>query len=154
MNTSIKKAKESETIVMPAVSPDEAVVAWEAYQDLKKKIATEQDIQVMQGREFYKKSYWRKLATFFNISVEIVEERHERYENNIVFYFTCKATAPNGRYAIGSGSCDLFEKGRRNSFHNARSTAETRAFNRAISNLVGGGEVSAEEISETEASLT
>ena len=33
-----------------------------------------------------------------------------------------------------------------NSIHNIRTTAETRAFNRAVSNLVGGGEVSADEI--------
>jgi hypothetical protein len=38
------------------------------------------------------------------------------------------------------------EKGRKNTLHNTRSTAETRAFNRAVSNLVGGGEVSAEEV--------
>lgn len=135
---------------MPAVSPDEAVKAWQAYQALKRKIADEDDIQLMQGREFYKKSYWRKLATFFNLSVDVIEEREEKLDGNIIYYFTCKATAPNGRFAIGSGSCDLLEKGRRNTIHNTRGTAETRAFNRAVSNLVGGGEVSAEEMADIE----
>jgi hypothetical protein len=138
-------------IVMPAVSPKEAVEAWEQYQDLKKEIATKDDIQKIGDKEFYKKSYWRKLATFFNLSVEVVEEKKEVFEQNIIFYFTCKATAPNGRFATGSGSCDLLEKGRKNTIHNARATAETRAFNRAVSNLVGGGEVSAEEVSEDSA---
>ena len=57
-------------IVMPAVSATEAVKAWNAYLDLKKKIATPEDTQTIQGREFFKKSYWRKLATFFNLSVD------------------------------------------------------------------------------------
>jgi len=134
-------------IVMPAVSPEEAVKAWEEYLALKEKIAKPEDKQVIQGKEFYKKSYWRKLATFFNLSVEVVEERQESLaDGNIVFHFTCKAIAPNGRYAIGAGTCDLMEKGYKNTIHNARSTAETRAFNRSVSNLVGGGEVSAEEL--------
>jgi len=34
----------------------------------------------------------------------------------------------------------------RNSRHNVRGTAHTRAYNRAVSNLIGGGEVSAEEL--------
>jgi len=141
------KALTKANIVMPAVSPEEAVKAWNAYLDLKKRIAEPDDKQIIQGREFYKKSYWRKLATFFNLSVEVVEERQEKLpDGNVVFHFTCKATAPNGRYAIGTGTCDLMEKGYRNTIHNARSTAETRAFNRAVSNLVGGGEVSAEEM--------
>jgi hypothetical protein len=134
-------------IVMPAVSPAEAVAAWKQYEQLKKSIAVDSDIQSIQGRDFYKKSYWRKIATFFNLSVEIVDEKHEEIaEGNIFWSFTCKATAPNGRYAIGTGSCDQMEKGRKNSLHNTRASAETRAFNRAVSNLVGGGEVSAEEV--------
>jgi hypothetical protein len=40
----------------------------------------------------------------------------------------------------------VWEFAKPNSLHNIRSTAETRAFNRAVSNLVGGGEVSADEI--------
>jgi len=135
-------------IVMPAVSATEAVKAWDAYLDLKKKIATKDDTQIIQGREFFKKSYWRKLATFFNLSVEVIEEREEGTDKNRIYHFVCKATAPNGRYAQGTGTCDQQEKGRKNTIHNTRSTAETRAFNRAVSNLVGGGEVSAEEMGE------
>ena len=135
-------------IVMPAVSGAEAVNAWNAYLDLKKKIATPEDTQTIQGREFFKKSYWRKLATFFNLSVEVIEEREEGTDENKIYHFVCKATAPNGRYAVGTGTCDQMEKDRRNTIHNTRSTAETRAVNRAVSNLVGGGECSAEEMGE------
>jgi len=148
MNKKTTEITTQPNIVMPAVSPQEAVDAWKAYQALKREIATSDDIQTIQGKEFFKKSYWRKMATFFNLSVEIVEEQKEELDNNVVYHFTQKAIAPNGRFAYGVGSCDLLEKGRRNTIHNARGTAETRAFNRAVSNLIGGGEVSAEEIVE------
>ena len=155
-------------IVMPAVSPEEAVGAWGEYQELKRKIVEPEDVQMIEGKDFLKKSYWRKIATFFNLSVEVVEERKEQLGKTFVWHFTCKATASNGRYAVGVGSCDAFEKAvlkegeyvrwnkfnktwekaTPNSIHNIRATAETRAFNRAVSNLVGGGEVSAEEVSK------
>ena len=135
-------------IVMPAVSATEAVKAWDTYLELKEKIATKEDTQFIQGRPFFKKSYWRKLATFFNLSVGVIKEREEGTNENRIYHFVCKATAPNGRYAVGTGTCDQMEKGRKNTIHNTRSTAETRAFNRAVSNLVGGGEVSAEEAGE------
>lgn len=156
-------------IVMPQVSPREALDAWKQYQDLKSAIVDKaNDVQVIQGRDFLKKSYWRKIATFFNLSVEVVEEKREPIGKTYVWHFTCRAIAPNGRTAIGTGSCDAFEKAKftdgayktynrfskkwedatPNSIHNIRSTAETRAFNRAVSNLVGGGEVSAEEVSK------
>lgn len=157
----------TQNIVMPAVSSSEAVASWKAYQDLKTKIVDKKkDVQIIGKEEFLKKSYWRKLATFFNLNVEVVEERNEQIGRTLVWHFICRATAPNGRSAIGTGSCDAFEKAKLkdgkyvsynkfkkiwedaqpNSIHNIRTTAETRAFNRAVSNLVGGGEVSAEEV--------
>lgn len=171
-NTTPKKMENqvvpiNNAIVMPAVSGEQAIAAWNQYQDLKKAIVDKDvDVQLIEGKEFLKKSYWRKVATFFNLTVEVVEERHEQIGSTIVWHFTCRAVAPNGRSAIGTGSCDAFEKASKkdgryvrwnkfskkwedatpNSIHNIRSTAETRAFNRAVSNLVGGGEVSAEEV--------
>lgn len=171
----------SQSIVMPAVSPKQAKEAWKQYQDLKSVVVDkETDIQKIEGKDFLKKSYWRKIATFFNLTVEVVEESHEQVGKTVVWHFTCKAIAPNGRSAVGVGSCDAFEKAEKrdgeyvkkgnvtkwgknkegksypmefewvpatpNSLHNIRSTAETRAYNRAVSNLVGGGEVSAEEV--------
>jgi hypothetical protein len=80
------------------------------------------------------------------------------------------ATATNGQSSGGDGSCIDNEKwptrdewdekvaraererwsapkwAGRNSRHNVRSTAHTRAYNRAVSNLIAAGEVSAEEI--------
>lgn len=166
-----KLVKPKDTIVMPAVTPQEAVIKWQQYQELKEKICDiKNDVQKIQGKDFLKKSYWRKLATFFNLSVEIVEEKSEtltRYGNEVlVYHFRARATAPNGRFAEGTGSCDIYDHanirdgkfviGKENKeaepkpIHNARTTAETRAWNRAVSNLVGGGEVSAEEVASVE----
>ena len=150
---------------MPQVSPEEAKRQWQNYQNLKKEIIENSDIQIIQGNKFLKKSYWRKLATYFNITTEVISEKPQTINNVMVWHFTVKATAPNGRSATGVGSCDQYEKAKfvngkyvdkwnrevqPNNIHNIRSTAETRATNRAISNLVGGGEVSAEEVSDNE----
>lgn len=134
-------------IVMPAVSPDEALKAWKGYEDLKAKVATANDKQEIQGKTFLKKSYWRKIARFFNLSVEgLNEKRIEGKEGDFSYLITYRATAKNGSYADGDGACSSNEKGLLKTEHNTRSTAHTRAFNRAVSNLIGGGEVSADEI--------
>ena len=167
-------------IVMPVVSATQAVDAWKKYEKLKKAIITDNDIQLIEKKQFLKKSYWRKIATFFNLTVEVVSEEKELVGKTFVWHFTCRAIAPNGRSTVGVGSCDAYEKAVKrddgyykkgkvtkwgktdsgksyplefewvkatpNSIHNIRATAETRAYNRSVSNLVGGGEVSAEEV--------
>lgn len=180
-----QEAQVAPAIVMPAVNAKQAIEAWNQYLELKKAIVDPKtDIQVIQGKDFLKKSYWRKVSTFFNLTVKKIDESHETIGKTVVWNFTVEAIAPNGRSAVGTGSCDAFEKatlvngkymqkgdvrewGRTpegksypkefewkeatpNSLHNIRSTAETRATNRAISNLVGGGEVSSDEIVITE----
>lgn len=140
------------SIVRPAVNPEEAIEAWHQYEALKKAIITSEDKQTLHGRDFLKKSYWRKCATFFNLTLEIEsQDRVIEDDGSITFEVVYRATAPNGRMASGDGACNSHEKKDRqgnlldNSIHNTRGTAHTRAFNRAVSNLVGGGEVSAEE---------
>jgi hypothetical protein len=115
-------------------------------------------------------SFWRKLATFFNLTDEIVREEIERDERGRIIraMYTTKVTAPNGRFTVGTGVCSIHDKahddnlfkdgkvickgpcdGRKhfsNPEHDIPSTAHTRAKNRGISDLVGGGEVSAEEV--------
>ncbi len=135
---------------MPAVTTKEAVEAWENYQDLAQKIEKPEDIQWIeqkgQKRKFRKKSFWRKMERFFNVSLELREERKETREKELIYYFTFRATAPNGAFVDSTGSCSNMEKGYMNTEHNTRATAETRAKNRAISDLVAFGEVTAEEI--------
>jgi hypothetical protein len=62
-----------------------------------------------------------------------------------------RATAPNGRKSEEIGDCETSELTKKNmepTIHNIETKAATRAINRAISNLVGGGEVSAEEFAD------
>jgi len=182
-NELIPSENQSHNIVRMAVSVEEFKKALEEYNQFKKAIITDDDVVIINGKQFLKKSYWRKVNNAFNLSVTVVSENRTELPNgDIVWDFTCEATASNGRKACGTGSCSIYEKAIYkdgmfvqvkkvwdkakhkmvpvydengqlvyepaipNSWHNARSTAETRAYNRAVSNLVGGGEVSAEEV--------
>jgi len=142
----------SSGIVRPAVSAEEFKAAWDEYRKLRNSILESEDIQKIGDNQYVKKSGWRKIATAFNLSDEIIEERREdKGDGNFLWRIKVKVTAPNGRYAVGIGVCDTTERRRGgDSFahpeHDVYATAHTRAKNRAISDLVGGGEVSAEEI--------
>jgi len=104
-------------------------------------------MMTIQGRSFRKKSYWRAICTAFNLTVELHDESIQVLDGVIVALAMYRATAPNGRVAYGDGACTAKEKrSGQDSLHNIRSHAHTRAFNRAVSNLVGFGEVSAEEV--------
>lgn len=98
------------------------------------------------------KAYWRAIATAFNLSIVCIEEKHIQGSGKSTdwgWLTTYRASAPAGRCADGDGSCFVSEKsGRAGTVHNVRATAHTRAFNRAVANLVGFGEVSAEEMQE------
>ena len=93
----------------------------------------------------------------FNLTVEVESERREIYGEledgspNYAYLITYRASTVAGRSETGDGACAAAEKSRgrmKASEHNVRSHAHTRAFNRAVSNLVGFGEVSAEEIGQ------
>lgn len=161
------------------LSVEEAKHRMEHYQELVKGLLDKTDYQVINKKDFKKKSAWRKLAMAMNISVHITGERREELPNgDYAYHFDCEARHPNGRVMPGSGSCTAYEKAmwkdgkwqiekavyangkfvRRewqlaqpNSIHNVRSTAETRASNRCVSNLVAAGEVSAEEADQGDA---
>ncbi|KPL01715.1 MAG: hypothetical protein AMJ73_10085 [candidate division Zixibacteria bacterium SM1_73] len=142
---------EKPQVIAPLVSPEEAIEMLKQYQQLKAKIVEPGDIQTIKGKDFLKKSYWRRLAKFFGISLSLDKEWREKNEDNtLTFYAVITATAPNGQSCVGDGACNTGEKGLEKTDHNARAIAITRAKNRAISDLVGGGEVSAEEVNEND----
>ena len=126
----------------------------ETYQLLCQQYLTLEDYETIQGKEFKKKSAWRKLGRAQKVSIEIIEEREQQYpDGTFAYHFRARAHSSLwGNYSDGSGSCASDEKGVDKTIHNTRATAETRAINRAISNLIGAGEVSAEEINEKVAS--
>ena len=152
----------------------EAQKKMELYQTYVKGLLSDEDYQTIGKQQFKKKSAWRKIGMAMNISVSKVSERTEQLPNgDFAYHFDMQAQHPNGRTMPGSGSCSAYEKAtwrenkwmvedkewngkyyaktgtwkeaQPNSIHNVRSTAETRAANRAISNLIAAGEVSAEE---------
>ena len=150
------------TTGLSPINVDGAVEFWDNYQELTKALLDESDYQ---GTQFKKKSAWRKYATAFNLSDDIIKEEEIRDENQqiITSKIWVKCTAPNGRSTVGMGVCSIFDKINKNDnaqptnfelrkrFSNAEhdipSTAHTRAKNRAISDMIGAGEVSAEEMS-------
>lgn len=165
MSHEIERVKaDSFGILKPLVTPDEAVKAFNEYQQLKQKLRGAGDFIGFKDRDGNPKEaptkQWRsKLTRFFGISTEVVEEQMEYLpDGSFVVKVKARATAPNGLYQEGDGSCWSKTKERYDYkgeqvgdlYHNTRSHAITRAKNRAVLELVGFGEVSAEEIDEDE----
>ncbi len=141
---------------------DTAIQQWDAYQKLCKGLLNETDYQeiivkekdadgnyVKVKRQFKKKSAWQKLSRAFNVDTEIVDRELERTKMGRVreAYYCVRATLPNGRSVESDALCSRSERGKdKVSDHTIMSTAKTRATNRAIAELIGAGEVSAEEM--------
>lgn len=137
----------TQEIVKPLVSVDQAVEQWNIFEDLKQKLLVKDDYAKIQGKPYVKKSGFRKIAVFFNLSDEIIhEERVDREDRSFYWRIKVKATAPNNRTSIGVGICDSNERRFSHVEHDVYATAHTRAKNRAISDMVAGGIVSAEEM--------
>ncbi|MBE6508226.1 MAG: hypothetical protein E7Z77_02305 [Methanobrevibacter sp.] len=136
---------------------------WAAYQELCRGILDDSDYQkitvkqrdengqfVRVEREFKKKSAWQKLGRAFNVDTHIIVHEFQRSKNGRITeaYYCVRASLPNGRSVESDALCSRAEKGKSNvSDHTIIATAKTRATNRAISELVGAGEVSSEEMS-------
>jgi hypothetical protein len=136
--------------LLPVFSGQQMAAALTAYRELQHALDAAMPDQIMQldGKPFRKKGYWRAVSVAFNLTVEPIEERREQHGDTYVYVVTYRATAASGRFAIGDGACSSQEKTRgrmQATEHNVRGHAHTRAYNRAVSNLVGFGEVSAEE---------
>jgi hypothetical protein len=130
------------------MSPEQAAQAWNVFLELKKKLLSSSDYQRIGDTKFIRKSGFRKLSVVFNLSDEIVEqEKVEREDGSFYWRIVTKAIAPNGRTSTGVGICDSKERNFAHLEHDVYSTAHTRAKNRAISDMVAGGVVSAEEMS-------
>lgn len=136
-------------LVQPSGSNSDIVGAMHNYQELCRALLEPSDFQTIQGKEFRKRSAWRKLAVAYGVSFEIVDRSlfWDDDGNLKAAEFIVRATAPNGRHADGWGACHVGERNAgRKAMHDIPATAETRAKNRAAADLFGMGEVSAEEI--------
>lgn len=130
------------------VNVDTAIEEWKAYQKITELMLDDTDYQNIKGNMYKKKSAWRKYARAFNITTEIIEKNISRNDKGVVTEadFTVRATLPTGRYADGWGNCSRREGNKSHPNHDIPATAMTRATNRAIADLIGAGEVTAEEI--------
>ena len=136
-------------IVRPAVSAMEAVAAWKEFQALKKAVLDPSDLHRIKDKDFIKKSGWRKFATFYNLTDKIVEEEKMQIDNTeYIWKIKVICTAANGRETEGVAMCSSKEKSGPRQMHDTYTTCHTRAKNRAISDMIAAGEVSAEEMEE------
>jgi hypothetical protein len=159
-NNELLPEKTQTQIIKPLVNPEEALKAFNEYQSLKRKLRGDGDfIEFVdsrgQKREAPTKQWRTKLTRFFGISVEIIKEEIEYLnDGSFIYKVTARAVAPNGLFMDGDGTCWSKTKERsglgKDIYHLTRAHAITRAKNRAVLELVGFGEVSAEEIEEEE----
>ena len=171
----VKETTTSPTITnqFDIVDVDAAAAFMENYQELVNRLLDENDYQLINGKKAKKKSAWRKLATAFNISDDIIHNEETRDETGQIISakFIVKATLPNGRSSVAIGECSIYDKIRyhgtpkkpadqetpsnftlrgrySNAEHDVPATAHTRAKSRAIADLIGSGENSAEEFGD------
>lgn len=141
----VELVKEPE-LIAPA-SVEKTIEALKRFEEFKRRVLTEDDYVPIQNRKYIKKSGWLKYALACNISLEKREEREEVKEDGTrVYHYTYRAIAPSGRFADAVGSASSDERDFAHEIHDVRALAQTRAMERAISNLVGGGELGAEEL--------
>lgn len=164
----------SETVALP-VPVDEVLRQWEQYQELTRKLLDDSDYQQIGNKKFKKKSAWRKYARAFNITDRVTHEEIMRDDTGFPIFarLRVEARAMNGRTAEADQECHVRERcceqpcrkrtwsshvccsgdcdGKKHWSHpgDLPATALTRAKNRAISDLIGAGEVSAEEMRDT-----
>lgn len=167
MSSDVMVVDESTTNYTPSILQPADVNAaselMENWEKLNSAIINEKDIQKIGKKDFKKKSAWRKYALAYNLSDDVIDEEiiRDECQRIISAKFKVKCIAPNGRYTVGVASCSIWDKisdddveeptpfQLRKRFshaeHDIISTAHTRAKNRAISDMLGVGEVSAEE---------
>jgi len=134
-------------IVKPLITVEEAVKTWQIFEELKKKLLIDEDYQTIQGKQWIKRSGFRKLAVFFGLSDRIIEqERTDREDGSFLWRIVVEVKAPQGRTSTGVGICDSKERQFAHPEHDVYAIAHTRSKNRAISDMIAGGAVSAEEI--------
>jgi len=138
-------------LVVPIASPAQARAAWDAYVAMAQALEDPADVVEIEGKRFRRKSFWRKVALAYGISVELVNQLRAVEGDpagvRTAFYVQVRASSKTGRHVDGVASCSSREPGRTSALeHVLYATAYTRAANRAIADLVAAGEVSAEEV--------
>ncbi|XP_057971419.1 uncharacterized protein LOC131160099 [Malania oleifera] len=119
-----------------------SVSLFKEYQNAAMAILEKSDYTLISGSPYIKKSGWRKISFYFNLSYEIKDKTIEFDDNRNVqrAEFVVRAYMQGGRFSDGWGSCERREKRFIKPNHDIPSTAETRAKNKACQDLLGIGE--------------
>ena len=145
----------------------EAQEQFQKFQEFKVSVLTDEDKEPIKGKPYVRKTGWRKIGRLFGLSEEILSSRREVDPDGTKrWIYKVRVKSETGMFADAEMSCDTQEAFAWNDkeayklpFKERRypkpesaimAMAQTRAYNRAISDLVGGGESSAEEMSEIE----
>ena len=115
------------------------------YKFVKAELVDKSDFVPIKGKQYLKKSGYRKFVNAFGISVEQIEMSVYELYNDKHAEVRLKVSVPSGQTVEGIGICSWSELHTK-TLHNLKATAWTRAFNRGIADLVAYGEVSAEEV--------
>jgi hypothetical protein len=144
--------------IMPLDSVRDGQAQMQAFQDECRGVLSNTDWQGTPGARgsFVKKSGWRKLALRYGVSTAIVLRTVEHAEDGAPLRAETVVRATHlatGQFSEADGYCSADEprfkeaRGRLKLENDLRNTATTRAKSRAISDLIGFGMVSAEEMS-------
>lgn len=153
---------ETSSLLVPAGTIKDAVELFKVYEQAKKEILNDKDVlwigangapaEKGKGQPHIKRSGWRKLARFFNLSVEPIKRERIGTGKEYTWIYTVKVSHPNGAFFVGDGAASsndkFFTKGGKVEANeeDVMMKAETVAINRTISDMLGGGECSAEEV--------
>ena len=149
-------------LVAPVCSVEESVRIFKQFEQAKSRVLSGNDVLWIgsdgrpavdgQGTPHIKRSGWRKLARFFGLSWDIENiEKITRERGGYMYKVRVRVWHPAGASVISEGiassSDSFFTKGGRKEAdeENIIMKAQTVAVNRAISDILGSGEVSGEE---------
>jgi len=123
------------------------------FREVKENILENNDYIVIDGIKYIKRSGWKKISSAFSISMEI-RSFEMKGDDTITAIVNARAYLPDGKFSDNIGICESSELiyiGK--TAQNTAATALTRGFNRYVSDPIGNGEISAEEIMDMEKSF-
>lgn len=82
------------------------------------------------------REWFRKIALYLWISLEITKEARVQTDKYFLYEYSVKAISKDWRYTECSASCSSNERTFNNQENDVRTTAQTRATNRAIADLL------------------
>ena len=140
------KTTPTEIVTLP-LTEQETLERFNRTQHLKHRLLDPKtDMILIAGKPYIKKSGWRKLQFAFNLNDEIIREEKEEKGSKTIWRMWVRVRAPNGREVMGVASASSDEKKFSHPDHDPYALCHTRSKNRAISDILGLGEVSAEEM--------